>query len=348
MRRALAVSAALALLGAAALLWSRSGSAPAGRDESLGAGDDRNVAEGASSSAPTLVGDRLSTAPMSDELDRLRAENRQLRARVAELERSAGKVEGSVDHGAATSLTAAPIAAETNALRQLLLRGNLTHGEARRFWQLLRGRVGGDGGVEPVAEMPARPREDAASPRDVWLSLDASDDRWDHVEAVADGARRGAASFHDSAAKIDAGVVPMISTEPFTFHAFVRTLDPQFATALIARQGEAVGFALTIGRVPGCVSFEAWSWRSVRLTSKTRVDDGRWHEIEVAYEPTTEGALLVVDGIREDVAILGPGESRSAFLRLGNNIGIDQAFHGDLDEVGLTRRLSHGEAFGSR
>ena len=46
------------------------------------------------------------------------------------------------------------------------------------------------------------------------------------------------------------------------------------------------------------------------------------------------------------VLMLGPGEALGADLRLGNNIGADQPFQGDLDEVQVLRRVTRPEAFG--
>ena len=182
---------------------------------------------------------------------------------------------------------------------------------------------------------------------DMFLSLDAVDSRWHGAKLIEDGVHGNAASFDDPAAVIDIGPCPFASTRPFTLRASIRTRESGFCTILIARDGEQVGPVLTLGRTPGHVSFEAWSWRTVRLTSRYRVDDGAWHEIEVTYDPATEGAILSVDSVRQDAAVLGPGEARAAWLRLGNNIGADQPYTGDLDEVAILRHTSHPETFGA-
>lgn len=190
----------------------------------------------------------------------------------------------------------------------------------------------------------AAPRAQAGE--DLRLSLDAEGPGWTRVAVVADGARGGAAAFADPAARIDAGPCAATSAEGFTLTAHVRTREAGFSTALMAREDSgAVAMSLVMGRRPGCVSFEAWSWASVRLVSTTRVDDGKWHAIEASYDPASRFAILLVDGRVEAWGNLGEGGAPAARLRLGNNIGADQPFRGDLDEVAVVRRTTHGERF---
>ncbi|MCA8967349.1 MAG: hypothetical protein KDC48_20880, partial [Planctomycetes bacterium] len=111
----------------------------------------------------------------------------------------------------------------------------------------------------------------------------------------------------------------------------------------MARDGERVGLSLVMGREPGKVSFEAWSWGSVRLLSRGRVDDGAWHAIEVCYEPRSNVAALFVDSECQAHATLGEGASPTAQLRLGDNIGAHQPFAGDLDEVEVLAATNHAE-----
>lgn len=283
-----------------------------------------------------------------DENPRLRQRIADLERRVADLERGRGATGAPSDD--ASPRADAPTQAdpdETNRLRERVLAGAATPEEARRFWRRLGDEADAAGvappddvGDAPSTELPRNIRED------VRLPLDEADARWDRVEPVAEGARGGAAAFDDPLARIDVGPCPIASSEPFTLHAYLRTREPNFASVLIARDGDAVGVSLVMGRVPGHLSFEAWSWTTTRLTSKHRVDDGAWHEIEVTYDPKTRGAILSIDSVRQDAAVLGPGGSPTAMLRLGNNIGADQPFKGDLDEVYVLRRTAHPEAFG--
>ena len=191
------------------------------------------------------------------------------------------------------------------------------------------------GGLAP-AQAPA------AAATLVREPLDAADARWNGAVVIADGALRGAARFDGRDSRIDVGPCPVSSTQAFTLRCRLRTTHGDFCTPLMARAGDAVGVSLVLGREPGVVSFEAWSWQAVKLRSRRRVDDGSWHTIEVAYEPEPGLAMLLVDGEVQGVADLGTGGSPHATLRLGDNIGAHQPFAGDLDEVelllGTTRR----------
>lgn len=167
----------------------------------------------------------------------------------------------------------------------------------------------------------------------IQLGLDQSEPGWHGATVVPDGARGNAAHFDGQDARIDAGPLPVDGSKPFTLTASLRTSRGSFCTPLMARSGEAVGVSLVLGREPGRISFEAWSWESVRLLSRTRVDDGRWHEVRASYDPGSTMALLYVDGALEASAELGQGASLQATLRLGDNIGAHQPYLGDLDEV---------------
>ena len=194
-----------------------------------------------------------------------------------------------------------------------------------------------------ICVVAAFPLPQGAPPQALRLSLEQRDGTWHGAEAIADGAVGNAARFDGSDARIDAGPCPIDSRHPFTLRCRLRTTRGEFCTALMARDGEAVGISLVLGRQPGRISFEAWSWTSVRLSSRVRVDDGTWHEIEVAYDSTTNGAVLFVDGALQAFAELGHGAAPTAQLRLGDNIGAHQPFAGDLDEVEVLRSTQHAE-----
>jgi hypothetical protein len=178
------------------------------------------------------------------------------------------------------------------------------------------------------------------APANLRAALDAADATWHGATAIADGVRGGAAHFAGDAT-IDLGACPLTSRSPFTLRCHLRTVQPGFATALIARDGEDVGGCLTIGREPGVLAFEAWSWRTVKLCSQRRVDDGAWHKIEVSYDPATTTAILLVDGAVQAAGDLGAGGAPTAQLRLGDNVGVHQPFAGDLDELEIERVTTH-------
>ncbi len=172
------------------------------------------------------------------------------------------------------------------------------------------------------------------------LPLDVPGEGWNGVTIVADGVRGAAARFAAPTARIDAGPLPITSSESFALSGFIRTRSPEFATVLIARDGEEVGVSIVVGRSPGRLSFEAWSWRNVKLLSRGRVDDGRWHAFEVSYDAGSRTAALYVDDSLQAFSSLGAGQARGAQLRLGNNIGCEQPFTGDLDEIRFDRKSS--------
>lgn len=197
-----------------------------------------------------------------------------------------------------------------------------------------------------LAAACAAQSEPSAAPAPIAIlheRLDAPDARWQGAQAIADGVSGGAARFDGKAARIDVGPCPVSSASPFTLRCSLRTHAGTFGTALMARDGEAVGLSLVMGRSPGILSFEAWSWQTVRVPSLRRLDDGVWHTIEVAYDPGSTLAMLFVDGEIQGHAELGPGGAPHAQLRLGDNVGADQPFAGDLDEVGVFASATHGD-----
>jgi hypothetical protein len=178
--------------------------------------------------------------------------------------------------------------------------------------------------------------------------LDAAGPGWHGAQVIADGANGGAARFDGKGARIELGACPVDASRPFTLRCRLRTTAGGFCTPLMARDGDAVGLSLVMGRQPGRLSFEAWSWQSVCLLSTLRVDDGRWHTIEAHYEPTTGIAALWVDGAFQACAELGPGGALTARLRLGDNIGAHQPFAGDLDDVEVLAATARNAELRSR
>lgn len=169
---------------------------------------------------------------------------------------------------------------------------------------------------------------------------------WKGVTLLPDGRKGACASFQDPGGTIDLGACPVSSDSSFTLKLSIRTRMSKFATILMARKGGAVGISLTLGRAPGKIAFEAWSWESVKLVSSRRIDDGEWHDVEVRYDADGLAAALFLDGRLEAVRRIGPGQSPEAELRLGNNVGTHQPFHGDLDELWIKPGIEPTEAFG--
>src|SRR5690606_34030657 len=149
----------------------------------------------------------------------------------------------------------------------------------------------------PQRATPADVPQTAPHPGEPHLqeSLDQPDERWHAVEPVPDGVRGGAARFDGRGSWLDVGPCALTSADAFTLRCSIRTNAAGFCTPLMARDGEQVALSLVQGRSNGCISFEAWSWQSVRLVSTQRIDDGQWHNIEVPYDPVSNTAMLFVD-----------------------------------------------------
>ncbi|MBL8755789.1 MAG: hypothetical protein JNK15_21005 [Planctomycetes bacterium] len=170
--------------------------------------------------------------------------------------------------------------------------------------------------------------------------LDVADARWHGATAVLGDSKGGAARFDGVDDHIELGPCGLGSEQSFTLRCRLRTTSARFATALMARDGDAVAASLVLGRQPGVLTFEAWSWREVRLPTLGRIDDGAWHQVEVAYDASTNAAQLRVDGIVQATAELGHGGAPTANLRLGDNVGTAQPFAGDLDELEVTSAVA--------
>ncbi len=123
----------------------------------------------------------------------------------------------------------------------------------------------------------------------------------------------------------------------FTVELWIRTTRQDFCTPLMARHGGDVSFSFVLGRRPGHIAWELWSWGSVKLISRTMVADGAWHHVVGTHDAATGNAALVVDGRLEAVARAGSGGPGSVMVRLGNNIGCDQYFSGDIDDLRIWR-----------
>ncbi len=187
----------------------------------------------------------------------------------------------------------------------------------------------------------------ASAPVEIHQSCESVSPNWPNVKLIDDGYKDHALRFAAPDAHADLGPCPVDSTTAFTLKLALRTTDSAFNTALMARDGEAVGLSIILGREPGRVSFEAWSWQNIKLISTSRIDDGKWHLVQIEYEPESNVALLSIDGRTESWAALGKGASPTANLRLGNNIGVDQPFRGDLDELDILPSVAKPDRFAS-
>jgi dienelactone hydrolase len=128
----------------------------------------------------------------------------------------------------------------------------------------------------------------------------------------------------------------------FAVSFWVRTSQADgFASVVMAkdRPGGGVGFSFCLGRRPGAISFEVWSWGRAKLIGRGSIADGKWHRVVGAYDAASERAFLAVDGAVEATAAVGRGGPKLIKLRLGDNVDSHQPFRGELDDVSIESGL---------
>lgn len=160
------------------------------------------------------------------------------------------------------------------------------------------------------------------------------------VEYVPGPGKEGKAlHFARDEAKVDipsSAQIAFDSSHSFAVSLWVRTTQATgFASVLMAKDrpfGET-DYSFCLGRAPGCLSFELWSWGSVKLISQTPVADGEWHYVVGAYDARSNRAYLIVDDRVQAAEKVGRGGPKTVILRLGNNVDSPQPYKGDLDDV---------------
>lgn len=153
--------------------------------------------------------------------------------------------------------------------------------------------------------------------------------------------RDGEADFADPQSHIDFGPDPRLGRDhraSFTLECSLRTGKGDFCTPLMCRDGDRVCYSLVVGRRPGTVSFEVWSWTRDKAISQSRIDDGEWHRLQATFDAASNMLALLVDGRLE--ALVPVTATATAppqpTLRLGNNIGTHQPYAGRLRDVRLS------------
>ena len=84
-----------------------------------------------------------------------------------------------------------------------------------------------------------------------------------HGRASAVTIDAGVADFSSPEARIDFGPdreLGFDSTVSFALDLWMRARPGGYQTPVMCRAGNAVAYTLSLGRSPGTVSFEAWSW----------------------------------------------------------------------------------------
>lgn len=157
---------------------------------------------------------------------------------------------------------------------------------------------------------------------------------------------RGAALFTEKRSRITFGPHAGLGVddhESFTLECELRTTAGAFATILMCREGGAVHYSLVMGRKPGHVAFEIWSWNRERAMSRVPLDDGNWHRLAAAYDAGTRSMALIVDGhLHATVPVTRRfAGSNNPSLRLGDNLdeGVVQPFLGAVRNVRMQRGI---------
>ena len=129
------------------------------------------------------------------------------------------------------------------------------------------------------------------------------------------------------------------SESSFTIEFLMRTVQRSFATLLMTKTapGGEVSWSVVIGRDPGHLSFELWSWRRVKLGSAGAVNDGEWHRVRAGHDAELALAWVEIDGELRALAQPGPGGPSEVQLRAGNNLDTHQPYVGDLDNLSIWR-----------
>ena len=125
------------------------------------------------------------------------------------------------------------------------------------------------------------------------------------------------------------------NSESFCVSFWLRTTYRRFCSFIMTKDkpGGRVSYSFCLGRERRRISFELWSWSTVKLVSRGEVADGRWHRVEGAYDAGSNQAFLIVDGKVEAARKVGKGGPKEVMLRLGDNVDAHQQFYGDLDDV---------------
>lgn len=181
------------------------------------------------------------------------------------------------------------------------------------------------------------------APRTTHPSLDM---RVEEVELLTDTSGQTIADFIADRARLTFGPDPALgitSETSFTLSLQLRTQHAGFSTIAMCREGGNVHYSLVLGRQPGHLSGELWSWTADRAPSTTRVDDGSWHFIDLAYHAPSRHMALYVDNQMQSIVKIRNSFAGSPAprLRFGNNLdpNVHQPFQGMIRGVRLSNEI---------
>ncbi|MBE7559123.1 hypothetical protein HS125_09305 [bacterium] len=97
--------------------------------------------------------------------------------------------------------------------------------------------------------------------------------------------------------------------------------------------GDYVGY----DRQMGHLCFEMWNWAGDRVQTKRPINDGAWHRILAAYYAPQNLAVMFLDGeLQGTMTVTGGYTGGAAIFNLGNNVGANQPFGGDIDQFTIS------------
>jgi len=126
------------------------------------------------------------------------------------------------------------------------------------------------------------------------------------------------------------------SADSFAITCWLRVpRDSGSATVLsaLSADGRSVSYRLALGRVPGRLTLDVWSWETIPLTSRHRVDDGEWRYVAAAYDAETNKAFLFVDDQVEAMEQVGNGGPETGQLTLGRPDDAAPVLSAELDDL---------------
>jgi hypothetical protein len=170
---------------------------------------------------------------------------------------------------------------------------------------------------------------------------EASTPEWKGDGKFADGVFSKAASF-DGSNVIDAGNVGNFDyMNKFTLSAWIFPVEG--TGAIVTRfqgepQGKGYGMRINDRRLEMLFAFRTPD-HDILVDTEKQLELNRWHHVMATYggNPEARNVALYVDGIRQDVKVIGDLLTESATikepLRIGGEGGSQNRFHGLIDDV---------------
>ncbi len=140
--------------------------------------------------------------------------------------------------------------------------------------------------------------------------------------------------------------------QSFTIDFYIKTTQAPsvVATPVMCRPGSNTDWSFVLGgdyagddRATGHLCFELWNWQADRVPTKRPINDGVWHRVVAAYYAPSQVGAMLLDGELQGVMLVGGSYGAGdAMLNLGNNIGANQPFAGQVDQFTISSGVPDG------